>query len=98
MKINTNWKKYRNVTSDIRETRIRDWNGNPLYRSKINIADKRNLIEAFKTEAEICGIGNYVKVEPFKKELEKIKVIMEKKKEEDREKVKKLLSNNEKSI
>ena len=98
MKIRSNWKRYNKVPSDIRESKIRDWYGNPIYRSKVNIADKKNIIMAFKREAELCGISKFVKVSFPQEELSVIKKKVEQQKQKDKEKVQDFLDKDKKAF
>lgn len=83
---------------DIRKVIIRDYYGNTIFKSTVNVADKKNLIKSLLEEARLCGVNINIKDKAYEIVVKERKRFDEEMLKDIREKVKKSIEESNKKI
>ena len=97
-RIKTKFRRFSNRPSLIYESKIREWDGTVLSKARVASSDTKNLARAFKDNAEMLSlkidIPSFNNESDVKEEVNEVRELMKKKKEEDLKKIKSFIKKD----
>ena len=97
-RIKSKFRRFSNRPALIYESKIREWDGTILSKARVASSDTKNLARAFKDNADLLSLNINIPSmnndDHIKKEVNEVKELMRKKKEEDLKRIKDFMNKN----
>ena len=91
-RVKSKFRRFSNKPSLVHESKIREWDGTLIFKSRVSSSDTQNLAKAFKDSAELLSLDVRIPIlnhkEEQKKDMEDIRELLKKRKEDDLKKIK----------